>query len=68
MKSGKEFLRGRDEDSIRKSAKLEPIRRSGKERHQLYKSLSGIEADEDDEQYELPKRESALDYLDDENE
>lgn len=68
MKSAKEFLRKNDDDNLRKAAKLDPIRRSGKERHQLYKSLSTVDNDEDkddDDDYIIPKRESALDYLDD---
>lgn len=67
MKSAKEFLRKTDDDNLRKAAKLDPIRRSGKERHQLYKSLSlnGSDEDKDDDDYVAPKRESALDYLDD---
>ena len=42
--------------------RLEPLRKSGKERHTLYNSLG----DEDDEELTpYPRRESALDYLDD---
>ena len=40
------------------------MRKSGKERHALYSSLH----DEDDEEYTYTRRESALDYLDDEEE
>lgn len=66
MKSAKEFLRPRDEDNIRKAAKLDPMRRSGKERHQLFKSLSSAdEPDEEQEDYVTQKRESVLDYFDD---
>ena len=51
-------------DELRKAKRLEPIRKSGKERHALYSSLH----DEDDEEYTYTRRESALDYLDDEEE
>lgn len=48
-------------DELRKAKRLEPMRKSGKERHALYSSLH----DEDDEEYTYTRRESALDYLDD---
>ena len=51
-------------DEPRKAKRLEPMRKSGKERHALYSSLH----DEDDEEYTYTRRESALDYLDDEEE
>ena len=51
-------------DELRKAKRLEPMRKSGKERHALYSSLH----DEDDEEYTYTRRESALDYLDDEEE
>lgn len=53
-----------DADELRKAKRLEPIRKSGKERHALYSSF-----DEEDEEEILPlKRESVLDYLDEEEE
>lgn len=57
-------------DSGKKAVKLEPIRKSGKEKHQLYRGLQHAD-DEDDEDYELNalrKRESVLDYMGDEDE
>ena len=51
-------------DELRKAKPLEPMRKSGKERHALYSSLH----DEDDEEYTYTRRESALDYLDGEEE
>lgn len=66
MKSTKDF-RGKThdfsaEDLLRKAAKLEPIKKSGKERHALFSQLK-----EDDEESELRamRRDSILDYYDD---
>lgn len=57
-------IREHDADELRKAKRLEPIRKSGKERHALYNSF-----DEEDEEEILPlKRESVLDYLDEEEE
>ena len=57
-------IREHDADELRKAKRLEPIRKSGKERHALYSSF-----DEEDEEETLPlKRESVLDYLDEEEE
>ena len=59
-------IREHDTDELRKAKRLEPIRKSGKERHALY---SKFEEDEDDDAYtSYTKRESALDYLDDDEE
>lgn len=61
MKTQKGF-RTQDADELRKAKRLQPIQKSGKERHALYSRI-----DEDDEEMLLlPKRESVLDYLDDE--
>lgn len=55
-------IREHDADELRKAKRLEPMHKSGKERHSLYSSI-----DEDDEEESLrPRRESVLDYLDDE--
>ena len=57
-------IREHDADELRKAKRLEPIRKSGKERHALYSRF-----DEEDEEEILPlKRESVLDYLDEEEE
>lgn len=50
------------EDSLRRAAKLDPIKKSGKERHAMYSLV-----DEEEELEELMdrKRESILDYYDD---
>lgn len=64
MKSTKDFRPTGGEETTRKATKLDPIRKSGKERHTLYKSLDE-EEDDDAELLSLHKRESVLDYLDD---
>lgn len=62
MKTSK-GVRTRDNDELRKAKRLEPMRKSGKERHSLY---SNIDQDEDEELMTYTRRESALDYFDDE--
>lgn len=52
------------DDAIRKPAKLDPIRKSGKEKHSLYGSFDD-EEDELEEEYAPRKKESVLDYFDD---
>lgn len=56
-------VRTHDNDELRKAKRLEPMHKSGKERHSLY---SSIEQDEDEETMAYPRRESVLDYFDDE--
>lgn len=56
-------IREHDADELRKAKRLEPMRKSGKERHSLYRSI-----DEEEEEELMPRRESVLDYLDDEDE
>ena len=59
-------IREHDTDELRKAKRLEPLRKSGKERHTLY---SKYEEEDDEEDYRsYARRESALDYLDDEEE
>lgn len=58
-------IREHDTDELRKAKRLEPLRKSGKERHTLYNKF---EEEDEDEDYSYAKRESALDYLDDEEE
>lgn len=48
-------------DELRRAKRLEPIHKSGKERHSLY---HGIDDDDDEADYR-PHRESAFDYFDD---
>lgn len=60
-------VRGHDSDELRKAKRLEPLRKSGKERDALYSSIARDEEDEED-YTAYPRRESALDYLDDEEE
>ena len=54
-------IREHDADELRKAKRLDPIRKSGKERHSLYRSL-----DEEDDENLLgtTRRESVLYYLD----
>ena len=58
-------IREHEADELRKAKRLEPMRKSGKERHSLYSTL-----DEDDDEAYTPyvKRESAIDYFDEEEE
>lgn len=72
MKSNNDFRSqvANIQDAGKKAVKLEPIRKSGKEKHTLYKGLSHPQ-DEDDEDFDLSsirKRESILDYMDDSDE
>ena len=57
-------IREHDADELRKAKRPEPIRKSGKERHALYSSFD----EEDEEEILTLKRESVLDYLDEEEE
>lgn len=54
-------IRVHDADELRKAKRLEPMRKSGKERHALFRGID----DEEEEEELRPRRESALDYLDD---
>ena len=56
-------IREHEADELRKAKRLEPMRTSGKERHSLYRSI-----DEEEEEELMPRRESILDYLDDQDE
>ena len=56
-------IRDHEADELRKAKRLEPMRKSGKERHSLYRSI-----DEEEEEELMPRRESVLDYLDDQDE
>lgn len=62
MKTHKQ-VREHDSDELRKAKRLEPMHKSGKVRHSMYRSIE----DEDDDELLLPvRRESVLDYLDEE--
>lgn len=65
MKSNREQRPGGDQ-TTRKSPKLDPIRKSGKERHEMYKSLDDDQGDQELEEFR--RSESVLDYLDDQEE
>lgn len=62
MKTQKGFRDQDHADELRKAKRLEPMHKSGKERHSFYNELDDV----DDESTILTKRESVLDYLDDE--
>ncbi len=68
MKSNNVFrTKGHDrepEDTTKKTVKLPPIKKSGKEKHALYGSLD----EDDDLAPEYSGRESVLDYFDDDDE
>ena len=54
-------IREHDADELRKARRLDPIRKSGKERHSLYRS---IDEEDDENLLGTTRRESVLDYLD----
>ena len=54
-------IREHDADEPRKAKRLDPIRKSGKERHSLYRS---IDEEDDENLLGTTRRESVLDYLD----
>lgn len=54
-------IREHDADELRKAIRLDPIRKSGKERHSLYRS---IDEEDDENLLGTTRRESVLDYLD----
>ena len=53
-------IREHDADELRKAKRLDPIRKSGKERHSLYRS---IDEEDDENLLGTTRRESVLDYL-----
>ena len=53
-------IREHDADELRKAKRLDPIRKSGKERHSLYRSID----EEEEDLLGTTRRESVLDYLD----
>lgn len=54
-------IREHDADELRKAKRLDPIRKSGKERHSLYRA---IDEEDDENLLGTTRRESVLDYLD----
>ena len=54
-------IREHDADELQKAKRLDPIRKSGKERHSLYRS---IDEEDDEDLLGTTRRESVLDYLD----
>ena len=54
-------IREHDADELRKAKRLDPRRKSGKERHSLYRS---IDEEDDENLLGTTRRESVLDYLD----
>lgn len=54
-------IREHDADELRKAKRLDPIRKSGKEWHSLYRS---IDEEDDEDLLGTTRRESVLDYLD----
>ena len=54
-------IREHDADELRTAKRLDPIRKSGKERHSLYRS---IDEEDDENLLGTTRRESVLDYLD----
>ena len=54
-------IREHDADELRKAKRPDPIRKSGKERHSLYRS---IDEEDDENLLGTTRRESVLDYLD----
>ena len=54
-------IREHDADELRKAKRLDPIRKSGNERHSLYRS---IDEEDDEDLLGTTRRESVLDYLD----
>ena len=54
-------IREHDAEELRKAKRLDPLRKSGKERHSLYRS---IDEEDDEDLLGTTRRESVLDYLD----
>lgn len=68
MKPAKDFrATATGEETTRKTPKLNPLRKSGKERHTLYKSLDD-DQEEDAELIAYRRQESTFDYMDDDEE
>lgn len=59
----REYGMNTDPEEVKKTVKLKPIKKSGKEKHTIYKDIDDDEDDLDLINYK--KRESVLDYYDD---
>ena len=64
MKTSKGLRTPDHADELRKAKRLEPMHKSGKVKHTLYNRLG--EEEDDEALPTLHRRESVLDYLDDE--
>ncbi|MFR2525867.1 hypothetical protein [uncultured Alistipes sp.] len=64
MKTSKGLRTTDHADELRKAKRLEPMHKSGKVKHTLYNRLG--EEEDDEALPSLHRRESVLDYLDDE--
>ena len=64
MKTSKGLRTTAHADELRKAKRLEPMHKSGKVKHTLYNRLG--EEEDDEALPSLHRRESVLDYLDDE--
>jgi len=64
MKTSKGLRTTDHADELRKAKRLEPMHKSGKVKHTLYNRLG--EEEDDETLPSLHRRESVLDYLDDE--
>ncbi|HJI19655.1 MAG: hypothetical protein ACLSVO_05240 [Alistipes sp.] len=64
MKTSKGLRTTDHADELRKAKRLEPMHKSGKVKHTLYNRLG--EEEDDEALPTLHRRESVLDYLDDE--
>ena len=60
MKPNGNLRKGSPEETLRKAVKLAPMKKSGKEKQSFYREL-----DEEDDPLVPLRRESALDYYDD---
>ena len=65
MKTSKGLRTTDHADELRKAKRLEPMHKSGKVKHTLYNRLG--EEEDDEALPSLHRRESVLDYLDDED-
>lgn len=65
MKSTKDFRNNDSGETMRRAAKLEPLRKNGREKQQIYRQSEPD--DEEELNYKPDKRESVFDYMDDDD-